>query len=128
MKYLLANGARANAGDSNGDTALHWAAFKGQAQSVFAILNAALNSDVRSPTDPHSQNADGGTALHSAANHGDVATGEILLEFGASVKAIRDLLLDSVKSCFPTMFANNLISPDVTILPSIGLLVSSTKR
>ena len=90
VKYLLANGARANAGDSNGDTALHWAAFKGQAQSVFAILNAALNSDVRSPTDPHSQNADGGTALHSAANHGDVATGEILLEFGASVDVQMD--------------------------------------
>ena len=90
VKYLLANGARANAGDSNGDTALHWAAFKGQSACVYAILNAAANSDIRNPIDPHCQNADGGTALHSAANHGDITTGEVLLDFGASVDVQMD--------------------------------------
>ena len=90
VKYLLANGARANAGDSNGDTALHWSAFKGQSACVYAILNAAANSDIRSSMDPHCQNADGGTALHSAANHGDITTGEVLLDFGASVDVQMD--------------------------------------
>ena len=40
--------------------------------------------------DPHCQNADGGTALHSAANHGDITTGEVLLDFGASVDVQMD--------------------------------------
>ena len=82
--YLVQIGARTNEGDSNGDTALHWAAFKGQAQCVRALLQPCQTEE-GNDTDPHCHNADGGTALHSAANHGDVTTGQILLEFGASV-------------------------------------------
>jgi ankyrin repeat protein len=82
VRYLMGQGARTNEGDSNGDTALHWAAFKGQSDCVRALLEPI---DDEPPIDPHCQNADGGTALHSAANHGDVFTGKILLEHGANV-------------------------------------------
>ena len=70
-----------------GLTLLHWAVAGGASAEVVEYL---LTCGV--PVDAHDrQDVSGATALHSAAQQGDVEVAKLLLEWGASLEALSDL-------------------------------------
>lgn len=76
-ELLLENGANIDAGDANGNTALHWAAFKGNETCVRLLLKRGAKVDA---TD---FNYD--TPLSWAARKGSVSIINILLDYNACV-------------------------------------------
>jgi ankyrin repeat protein len=96
VKALLARGAQVNATEKvRGQTALMWAAANRHAPVVKALLEGGADVTIRTVTRPvrfvvgadHAEFLpDGGsTALFFAARSGDKATGNVLLQGGASV-------------------------------------------
>ncbi|MFZ9585807.1 MAG: ankyrin repeat domain-containing protein [Pseudohongiellaceae bacterium] len=75
VQRLLKTGADVNAGQSDGATALHWAAYHGDV----ALLNLLLEAGANTAT----ANRNGSTALWLAANRGDAPIIEALLAHGA---------------------------------------------
>jgi ankyrin repeat protein len=75
VRRLLQDGADVNAGQSDGATALHWAAYHGDAQLAGFLLEAGANIAVA--------NRNGSTPMWLAANQGDAAVLETLLDSGA---------------------------------------------
>jgi len=76
LKYLLERSAPAGMGDKNGDTPLHWLAFKGFGACARVLIEDGVGIDV------NDVNLDNGTPLHSAANNGDAGLGELLIRAG----------------------------------------------
>ena len=77
LKAALAVGAKANARDARGRTALMYAADKGYVLMVAPLLAAGADPDVRAP--------DGATALFMAAAHGHSEIVALLMEAGVEV-------------------------------------------
>jgi len=75
VRRLLQDGADVNAGQSDGATALHWAAYHGDVQLAGFLLEAGADIAVA--------NRNGSTPMWLAANQGDAALLEILLDSGA---------------------------------------------
>ena len=67
---LLQEGANVNAGQADGATALHWAAYHGDAALAERLLQAGA--------DVSAANRNGSTPLWLAASHGDAAMVETL--------------------------------------------------
>jgi len=81
VEALLKAGAKVDATDSSGLTALHWAAgSRGNHKTVEVLLR--YGADVHAKT-----TRDGNTPLHIAASRGSIPTVEILLANGASLSA-----------------------------------------
>ena len=80
MRSLLRSGADVNAAQSDGMTALHWAAANGHAEIARTLLYAGAT--VRATT-----RLGGYTPLHLAARSGDVEIAGILLDAGADPNA-----------------------------------------
>jgi ankyrin repeat protein len=80
IRTLLKTGADANAAQADGMTALHWAAARGDAQSVKVLVfaGARLESTTRNGNF---------TPLHLASQAGRAATVRALVEAGANVNA-----------------------------------------
>ncbi len=77
VKALLAKKADVNVAQADGTTALHWAAYKNDAEMVDALIRAGAKVDA--------QTRDGGiTALSLAASNGNGAAVEALLKGGAN--------------------------------------------
>ncbi|HMB74377.1 MAG TPA: ankyrin repeat domain-containing protein, partial [Gammaproteobacteria bacterium] len=75
LRSLIREGADVNAAQSDGATALHWAAYHGDADLAELLLEAGA--------DPSTANRNGSTPLWLAANRGDAPTLEALLAGGA---------------------------------------------
>jgi hypothetical protein len=77
LRQLLAAGADVSSGDSNGNTALHWAARAGDKDAVSQLLNRNAVLDLK--------NASGETALHwgMRAGYRGMPVVAVLLESGA---------------------------------------------
>lgn len=109
---LLEEGAEADAAESNGTTALHWAVHNGDLKLVNALIGVGAEVNTRnhygaSPmaqaallgnhdivkalldagADPDSPDEDNQTALMIVARSGNVAIAELLLDAGADVNA-----------------------------------------
>lgn len=109
---MIETGADVNAAQSNGTTALHWAAYKGDTELARALLEhgaqaAVTNAYGATPlaeavnlavvelvellleagADPDSPNADGQTALMLAVRTGAMPVAELLVLHGANVNA-----------------------------------------
>ncbi|CAN5714749.1 hypothetical protein BH11ARM2_BH11ARM2_34470 [soil metagenome] len=70
--------------DKDGNTPLHWAAWKGHAPIVEALLDAGADIGA------HSENGHWGTTpLHAAAHGNQRAAAEVLIRRGADVNAAR---------------------------------------
>jgi ankyrin repeat protein len=83
VRSLLASGADVNAPESDGTTALLWAAYDSSPEMVALLLKAGA--------DPNIANNFGVTPLLQASRYGDAATIDALLKGGADVeKAQRD--------------------------------------
>ena len=76
VRRLLQGGADVNAAQADGATALHWAAYHGDASLASLLLEAGA--------DVASANRDGSTPLWLAASNGDAPMIEALLEGGAN--------------------------------------------
>lgn len=76
LQRLLKAGADVNGGQADGATALHWAAYHGDAALVTQLLKAGAN--------PAAANRNGSTPMWLAANQGDAAVIEALLDGGAN--------------------------------------------
>jgi len=76
LERLLKAGADVNGSQADGATALHWAAYHGDAALVGQLLKAGAN--------PAVANRNGSTPMWLAANRGDAAVIEALLEGGAN--------------------------------------------
>jgi len=85
VQQLLAQDARlVNARDKDQSTPLHWAAWKGHAAIVEALLDAG--ADIAA----HNENGHWGTtALHAAAHGNQRAAAEVLVRRGADVNAAK---------------------------------------
>ncbi|CAM9614317.1 unnamed protein product [Lampetra fluviatilis] len=79
VALLLAAGAGASPPDGNGDTPLHWAAFRGRAGSARALLRGGACC--------RAADAHGETPLHWAAKRGQRAIAAALLRRGADPRA-----------------------------------------
>ncbi|MDG2175300.1 MAG: ankyrin repeat domain-containing protein [Gammaproteobacteria bacterium] len=75
VSRLLQDGADVNSGQSDGATALHWAAYHSDVSLAELLLESGANSEVA--------NRNGSTPLWLATNQGDAAMIETLLEGGA---------------------------------------------
>jgi ankyrin repeat protein len=75
VRSLLRSRADVNAAQADGATALHWAAYHGDADLAETLLDSGANPSVA--------NRNGSTALWLAANQGDAAMIEVLLDGGA---------------------------------------------
>jgi ankyrin repeat protein len=75
VRRLLQDGADVNAGQADGATALHWAAYRGDAVLADLLLDAGA--------DPSAANREGSTPLWLASSQGDATMIETLLEGGA---------------------------------------------
>ncbi len=73
---LLESGADVNAGQADGATALHWAAYHGDAVLAAALLDKGAN--------PGAANRNGATPMWLAADQGDAAMVTTLLDGGAN--------------------------------------------
>lgn len=71
--------------DSNGATALIWAAFEGNDASITTLLQ--YKAQINHPALP------GCTALHVAASENNSSTAELLLDNGATISAVDDSLM-----------------------------------
>jgi ankyrin repeat protein len=76
VSNLLKEGANVNAMQSDGATALHWAAYHGDVALVQQLLEAGAN--------PSAANRNGSTPMWLAAERGDTPVLEVLLEGGAN--------------------------------------------
>lgn len=82
--YVDQNAELLNARDKEGNTPLHWAAWRGFPDVVEALLDAG--ADVGA----HSRNEHWGTTpLHAAAHGNQRAVAEVLIRRGADVNAAR---------------------------------------
>jgi ankyrin repeat protein len=126
VQALLKQHVDANAPQGDGTTALHWAAFRDDADTVKLLLasgasvkaatregaitplfmactngNAAIITELlKAGADANSVNANGTTALMTAASAGSVEALRVLLDHGADVKA-----KESAHGQTPLMFA-----------------------
>jgi len=75
VRRLLQAGAEVNSSQSDGATALHWAAYHGNAELAELLLQAGAT--------PAAANRNGSTPMWLAANQGDAAMLATLLEGGA---------------------------------------------
>lgn len=75
VQRLLNGGANVNAGQADGATALHWAAYHRDTDLAGQLLEAGAN--------PAAANRNGSTPMWLAANQGDAAMLETLIEGGA---------------------------------------------
>jgi ankyrin repeat protein len=80
VRSELAKGADVNAPQSDGTTALHWAAHWNDAETVSLLLKAGAN--------PRATNRFGASPLSESAALGNAALVEMLLKAGASPKAL----------------------------------------
>ncbi len=80
---LLRDGADVNAVQADGATALHWAAYHGDADLAETLLDAGAN--------PAAANRNGSTPLWLAANQGDAMLVETLLDGGADANELLPL-------------------------------------
>ena len=79
IEVEIARGADPNARIEGGFTPLHWAVYKGKAETVEALARAGAN--------PKARNKEGSTPLHFAAAKGTAKTVNALLDAGANPKA-----------------------------------------
>lgn len=77
VEYLISKGARIDAGMSNGDSPLHCAALKGNAEVVEALLQCGAPVSAK--------NTSGQTPLHYAAQKGSCEIVNLLVSHGADV-------------------------------------------
>jgi uncharacterized protein len=116
-ELLTANRSLVTAVSSDGWTALHLAAFFGKAEAARLLLNKGAQAKARSTnamknlplhaaaagkhtdvvklllefgTSANAQQHGGWTALHAAAQHGDIAMAQVLIDNGADVSARAD--------------------------------------
>src|SRR5690554_3932040 len=75
VRRLLQVGGDVNLGQADGATALHWAAYHGDAELSRLLLEAGAN--------PSASNRNGSTPIWLAASQGDAAMLRVLLEGGA---------------------------------------------
>lgn len=75
VRSLLEDGADVNARQADGATALHWAAYRGDASLAELLLEAGA--------DASAANRNGSTPMWLAASRGDAVTIALLLEHGA---------------------------------------------
>lgn len=83
VKVLLKFGANVKHADSNGKTALHWAAEGGHAEIVALLLNHGV--------EPNATNASGITPMHCAAFGGDSETMDFLIQEYGNPLAMTDV-------------------------------------
>lgn len=76
VRRLVQDGADVNSGQADGATALHWAAYHGDAELAELLLEAGA--------DPSAANRNGSTPLWLAASQGDAMMIKTLLEGGAN--------------------------------------------
>lgn len=77
VEALLSQGAKVNAKDKDGNTALHYAAGGGHEEVVASLLKRGV--------DVNAKDKDGNAALHYAAANGNTKAVEQLLEAGAKI-------------------------------------------
>ena len=82
LQALLNRGARLDAGDKDGWTALHWAAAAGNCAGIELLLRAGAGIDARANWDE--------TALHLAAGAGATQAAMLLLDLGANAGLLDD--------------------------------------
>jgi uncharacterized protein len=80
VRGLLQKGADVNAAQSDGMTALHWAAFKGDAELAQMLVYAGAHPDAVTRIGQY-------TPLHVATREGNVAVSKMLIDKGADVNA-----------------------------------------
>jgi ankyrin repeat protein len=83
VRRLLQSGADVKAAQADGATALHWAAYHGDAELAVLLLDAGA--------DVTAANRNGATPLWLAASHGDAAMIGALLENGADANELLPL-------------------------------------
>lgn len=88
-ELLIRRGAEVNLPDENGLTSLHYAAMSGNAKLVERLLELGC--------DPNKFTKEKETPLHFAAKYSGIETVRFLFEHGASIKAIRWSLVESLK-------------------------------
>lgn len=82
IEGMLQNGASINGLNTYGETALHFACWKGNARAVAILLKNGAHV--------HSVNKRGETCLHYATRQGDVKIIELLVKHGADINALGD--------------------------------------
>jgi len=82
IQALIKAGANVNAGDVEGETPLHLAAFDGNVEAIQALIKAGANVDAG--------DVEGETPLHLAARYGDVEAIQALIDCGADVNTLNN--------------------------------------
>src|SRR5689334_104193 len=80
VRGLLQKGADVNAPQPDGMTALHWAAYKGDAEMAEMLLYGGAHADAVTRIGQY-------TPLHIASREGNTAVAKLLVEKGANVNA-----------------------------------------
>src|SRR5215471_13728786 len=80
VRGLLQKGADVNAAQSDGMTALHWAAYKGDAELADMLLYAGAHTDAVTRIGQY-------TPLHVASREGNAAVAKVLIDKGANVNS-----------------------------------------
>ncbi len=106
VSVFVSDGADINAGDGEGQTPLHRAAFADATLALTLLLSAGANSDAR-------ENA-GGTPLHIAAAGGRTLAVSVLLSAGADVNATTNIGETPLH-----------IAASLGHIPAIGVLLSA---
>jgi ankyrin repeat protein len=89
LERLLKAGADVNGSQADGATALHWAAYHGDAALVGQLLKAGAN--------PAVANRNGSTPMWLAANRGDAAVIEALLDTFAAQRLPAETFINTVR-------------------------------
>ncbi|XP_072351781.1 uncharacterized protein [Scyliorhinus torazame] len=114
--YLVGKGARLQACDSEGDNALHWAAFKGHGELIRLLIYFSLN--------PRQLNGFGQTPLHLAVLSGDFLTVQLLCEQNGVELETEDIsgntplkLARSRRSQDTVVYLENIIGQSKSLIP-----------
>lgn len=97
VKYLVSNGANAQAKDIDGDSPLHWASFAGKTEIIKILVLKGV--------DVNQKNNDKETPLHTAVRQGKKAVVRLLCEAGANPNAVNNYLRSPIHFVRPENYS-----------------------